>query len=65
MLFSAEAGTTFWKLPRDTFLVALCNEAVRWEAAVAAAVPQLFEHIGTGAPMTGLQGAVFFNACML
>ncbi|KAK9790139.1 hypothetical protein WJX73_006384 [Symbiochloris irregularis] len=23
----AEPGTTFWKLPRDTFLVALCNEA--------------------------------------
>lgn len=56
----AEAGSTFWKLPRDTFLVAVCNEAVRLEAAVAAAVPQLFEHIASGTPLGGLQGRAAF-----
>lgn len=41
----------FEKLSRDAFLLSLCEEASRIEAALAAAVPLLFNRIAAHAPM--------------
>ena len=55
----APAADSFEKLPRETFLLSLCDESARIEAAIAAAIPQLFCRIAEHAPVgiPGLDGA--------